>query len=132
MKLRAQRNGPPCSAVLLLLDVPFVAMHVLDRRAKGAYGSRHIHSRWLPITLSSGSSDGLSLPLRDFGQPRALSTDALGLLLGSKSVTALVVMLIESAAELAEHLRAEADRYAAILAFEPEKSITCVSVPGHG
>ena len=107
-------------------------MHVLDRPAKGAYGSRHIRSRRLPITLSSGSRDGLSLPLRDSGQPRALSTDALVLLLGSKSVTALVVMLIESAAELAEHLRAEADRYAAILAFEPEKSIICVSVPGHG
>ena len=69
--------------------------------------------------------------MRDSGQPRALSTDALVLLLGSKSVTALVVMLIESAAELAEHLRAEADRYAANLAFEPEKSITCVSVPAN-
>ena len=104
----------------------------LMRRAGDRHGSRSINSRSAAHTLSSGSSDGLSLPLRDFGQPRALSTDALGLLLGSKSVTALVVMLIESAAELAEHLRAEADRYAANLAFEPEKSITCVSVPGHG
>ena len=123
------RHVPPCFSYSTCRSSLCTSL-IVGRRAPTVLVT--FHSRWLPITLSSGSSDGLSLPLRNSGQPRALSTDALGLLLGSKSVTALVVMLIESAAELAEHLRAEADRYAAILAFEPEKSITCVSVPGHG
>jgi|tagenome__1003787_1003787.scaffolds.fasta_scaffold20555502_1 hypothetical protein len=126
MKLRAQRNGPPCFAVLLLLDIRWGKrkLAVLLRR-EGIDVSVSRVGRILTRLIASSAR-------ADSGQPRALSTDALVLLLGSKSVTALVVMLIESAAELAEHLRAEADRYAANLAFEPEKSITCVSVPANG
>ena len=42
-------------------------------------------------------------------------------------------MLIESAAELAEHLRPEADRVLPPSSLSnPKNSITCVSVPGHG